>query len=329
MSSALYPLKFEPILKPRIWGGNKLVNDYGKKGLSGEANIGESWEISSVEGDVSVVSNGFLAGNTLHELIEVYMGDLVGEKVYNKFGLEFPLLIKLLDANEDLSVQVHPNDELAKERHHAWGKSEFWHVLDCKDDAELIAGFEGNVNREDYLKSLAEKNLDTLLRRVKVSRGDSLFCPAGMVHAIGKGIVLVEIQQTSDVTYRIYDWDRKDSNGNSRELHTNLALDAIDFECRQDVIKQNGLLANSSRELIKNQYFTVNHIHISSPTEKSAVDSQSFTIFFCIQGSFSINWSRNQAVEVKRGEVVLIPAELTNYTLVPQNETFLLEIFIP
>ncbi|HRX68752.1 MAG TPA: mannose-6-phosphate isomerase [Tenuifilaceae bacterium] len=329
MSSNLYPLKFEPILKKRIWGGSKLVSDYGKKGQIAEAQIGESWELSSVEGDISVVSNGFLAGNSIQELIEVYMGDLVGEKVYEKFGIEFPLLIKLIDANEDLSVQVHPNDELARERHHAWGKSEFWHILECEGNAELVAGFHDNVSKEVFLKSLAERKLDSILRKVNVKKGDSLYCPAGMVHAIGKGILLVEIQQTSDVTYRIYDWDRRDNEGKPRELHTDLALDAIDFERKPDVISQQDVAENGSRQLINNQYFAVNHISASSPIEKSTLDSQSFTIFFCIDGGFTVNWSKNQSVQVKRGELVLIPAELTTYTLLPINETFLLEIFIP
>ena len=225
----LYPLKFTPICKDKIWGGNKL-NEILNKEYPELPNCGESWEISGVQDEVSVVSNGFLKGNSLEELIEVYMGDLVGEKVYEKFGIEFPLLVKFIDANDNLSIQVHPNDELSMERHDAFGKTEMWYVVQADPGAKLISGFNRKIDKEGYLKYFKNGQLEEILNYEEVKAGDVFFIPAGRVHAIGKGIVVAEIQQTSDVTYRIYDFNRVDDQGNPRELHTDLAIDAIAYE---------------------------------------------------------------------------------------------------
>ncbi|MCF6358465.1 MAG: class I mannose-6-phosphate isomerase, partial [Draconibacterium sp.] len=226
--NGLYPLKFKPILLDKIWGGDR-INTILNKDLGELPNCGESWEISGVEGNISLVENGFLAGNNLQEIIEIYMGDLVGDSVFKKFGEEFPLLIKFIDAQQDLSIQVHPNDELSKKRHNAYGKTEMWYIIDAKEDALINSGFEGEVTKEQYLKYVEKGNLTDLLHFDKVVEGDVFFIPAGRVHAIGKGVLVAEIQQTSDVTYRIFDYNRKDDKGNLRELHTKLAVDAIDF----------------------------------------------------------------------------------------------------
>ncbi|MEG2756019.1 MAG: type I phosphomannose isomerase catalytic subunit, partial [Mucinivorans sp.] len=208
----LYPLKFKPLYKERIWGGRELETTFGKKLPSGKV-IGESWELSAVAGDVSVVSNGKLKGNNLQELIEIYMGDLVGENVYDRFGDEFPLLIKLIDAQDFLSIQVHPNDELSRQRHNAYGKTEMWYVIDHKPGAELFLGFNQEMTREKYIDYLNLGKLDELLTRYKVSKNSAYFIPAGAIHAIGKGILIAEIQQTSDITYRVFDFNRVDANG--------------------------------------------------------------------------------------------------------------------
>jgi len=223
----LYPLKFTPIYKDKIWGGNKIKSVLNKD-FGGLPNCGESWELSGVDGNVSVVSNGYLAGNTLEELLEVYMGDLAGDEVYEHFGNEFPLLIKFIDANDDLSIQVHPNDEMAAERHNSYGKTEMWYVLQADKGSKLQSGFNQQVDQEKYLEKLEKTELTDILNFEEVTAGDVFFIPAGRVHAIGRGILLAEIQQTSDITYRIYDYDRRDDKGNPRELHTDLALDAID-----------------------------------------------------------------------------------------------------
>ena len=213
----LYPLKFKPRYYDKIWGGQKLKTalnkDFGKL-----PNCGESWELSGVSGNISEVSNGFLAGNNLEELIEVYMGDLVGDKVFDRFSVEFPLLIKFIDANDDLSVQVHPDDKLSKERHGAYGKTEMWYVLQADKGAKLNCGFNQPITKETYLTKLENKEIMDVLNFVEVEPGDVFFMPAGRVHAIGKGIMVAEIQQTSDVTYRIYDYDRVDAKGQGRVI---------------------------------------------------------------------------------------------------------------
>jgi len=224
----LYPLKFEPVLVDKIWGGNSLVKNWGKNAdLSRK--IGESWEISAIPDQLSVVSNGFLAGNNIEELIEVYMGDLTGDSVYDKFGIEFPLLIKLIEANEDLSIQVHPGDKLARERHNAYGKTEMWYILENSPGASIYTGFNRPVTREKYIDVVESGDLASIMNTEYPVKGDVFFTPAGRIHAIGAGVILAEIQQTSDITYRIFDWNRKSKDGESRELHTELAVDAIDY----------------------------------------------------------------------------------------------------
>jgi len=224
----LYPLKFQPIYKEKIWGGNKIVKRFGRKNTSSEK-IGESWELSAVEGDDSIVTNGYLEGNSLSELVEIYMGDIVGDKVYEKFGDEFPLLIKFIEANDKLSLQVHPNDEVAIERHHSYGKTEMWFVLDNEPDAELIYGFRAKTSKEEFRKALETNTFEKLLNIEKTQAEDVFYIPAGKLHALGRGLLVVEIQQTSDVTYRVSDWGRTDQNGKERELHIDLALDVIDY----------------------------------------------------------------------------------------------------
>lgn len=224
--STLYPLKFEPILKEKVWGGNKLNTLFQKEAI-GE--IGESWEISGVNENVSVVSNGSLKGKSLNWLLEVYKHKLVGRKVYRHFGNTFPLLFKLIDACEDLSVQVHPDDFLAKKRHNSFGKTEMWYILDVEKEGRLILGFNEKMSQKKYLKALSENRITEILKSEPVKKGDAFILKPGTVHAIGAGVLLAEIQQTSDITYRIYDWERPDTNGQMRQLHTDLALDAIDF----------------------------------------------------------------------------------------------------
>ena len=228
----LYPLKFNPILKDKIWGGEKLKNILNKQ--TEASNIGESWEVSDVEGDTSIVTNGPLKGQSLKELLSNFKSDLLGEKNYAQFGTKFPLLIKFIDAKEDLSIQLHPNDTLAAERHNSFGKTEMWYVMQADQDSNLIVGFNQDMNAEKYLHHLDNKSLTEILNFDKVQAGDTYFIEVGRVHAIGAGVMLAEIQQTSDITYRVYDWDRVDDKGNERELHNDLAIDAIDFDMDDD-----------------------------------------------------------------------------------------------
>jgi mannose-6-phosphate isomerase len=325
--AGLYPLKFKPILHEKIWGGNRL-KELLNKDIDNLPNCGESWEISSVEGKISVVNNGYLQGNNLQELIEVYMGELVGDKVYKKFGIEFPLLIKFIDANDDLSIQVHPDDEISKKRHNAYGKTEMWYVVDAEDGALITSGFNQPVTREKYLEYLESGKLTDLLCSEKTAPGDVFFIPAGRVHAIGKGVLLAEIQQTSDVTYRIYDYDRTDGKGNKRELHTDLALDAIDFSYQKEYKTKYRVEKNKSTEIVSCEYFTTNILDFSEKLEKDYHQLDSFIIYMTLDGRFTIEYEGGK-VEVEKGETVLVPASLESVRLNPlTEEARLLEIYI-
>jgi mannose-6-phosphate isomerase len=321
----LYPLKFTPILKNKIWGGTKLQKLFGKPVDSNQ--LGESWELSGVEDDESVVSNGFLTGNSIAELIEVYMDDLVGDKVFENFGLTFPLLFKLIDANDDLSIQVHPNDETAMERHDSFGKTEMWYVVDADENAELIIGFAKNSSKEEYSAAVESGQVEKLLQKVQVKRGDVFFIPAGLVHTIGRGVVLAEIQQTSDITYRIYDYKRTDENGRERDLHIDQALDVINFEAsQQPKISYNPTL-NEAVNLTKCDYFVTNIIRFNREIARSYTALDSFVVYMCINGKFEID-IRGEKTTVEKGETVLIPAIINELKLIPAEETTILEVYV-
>ncbi len=326
MMKQLYPLKFTPIIKDKIWGGNKLRTLLNKKEASDKA--GESWEISGVEGDISVVSNGFLAGNNIQELIEIYMGDLVGQIVYDQFGTEFPLLLKFIDASDDLSIQVHPNDEQAAERHNSFGKTEMWVVLQADSGSKLISGFNQEIDKEHYLKKLEEKKLLEILNQEVVKAGDVFFMPAGRIHAIGSGCFIAEIQQTSDVTYRVYDYDRTDSEGNTRELHTDLAVDVIDYNFYPDYKTKINTIKNQASEVVSCKYFTTNLIELNSTIERDMVTFDSFIIYMCLEGNAQIEQENGTITEITKGETLLIPAEITNYYIKALPEAKLIEVYI-
>lgn len=327
MSEVLYPLKFEPILKSKIWGGQKLKNLYGKN--SGEMpNIGESWEISCFNDDISVVSNGFLKGNAIDELIEIYMGDLVGDRIFDEFGIQFPLLIKLIEAGDDLSIQVHPDDEIAELRHNSFGKTEMWYVIQADKGSELISGFKKDSGKKEYLESLNKGEIKNLLNYVEVFEGDIFFIPAGRIHAIGKGILLAEIQQTSDLTYRIYDWNRLDDNGNARELHTEMAVDVIDYSATKNSKTDYKKIQNQTVNTIKCRYFSTNILKFDKEIEKDYILIDSFVIYLCTNGKFSIVYNQNESVTVEAGETVLIPAVLKNLILIPDTEAQILEVYV-
>jgi mannose-6-phosphate isomerase len=322
----LYPLKFKPIIKERIWGGNKLNTVLGKSLKTGKA--GESWELSAVQGDISVVANGFLKNNSLEEIIEIYMGELVGDKVYEQYGIEFPLLIKFIDANDDLSIQVHPDDELAMERHNSFGKTEMWYVMDAAPEAKLISGFTKPVNKKEYLESLNNNTLDQILNKVTVKPGDTFFIPAGRVHAIGAGILLAEIQQTSDVTYRIFDYNRKDASGKPRELHTDLAIDAIDYTLVKDIKANYEMRSNVPVTIANCNYFTTNRIDLSARMDRDYYSLDSFVIHICCKGKYDIIYNDNEKIEVVKGETVLLPASIGEVRLIPSENSELLEVYI-
>ncbi|NOZ47189.1 MAG: mannose-6-phosphate isomerase [Chlorobi bacterium] len=325
--SKLYPIKFEPIYKDKIWGGHK-INSILNKNFAPLPNCGESWEISGIEDNISVVSNGFLKGNTLQEIIEIYMGDIVGENIYLKYGIEFPLLIKFIDANDVLSIQVHPDDKMARKKHNAYGKTEMWYIIQADNNAELISGFNKKMDKKTYLENLNNNTLKNILNVEKVKSGDVFFLPAGRVHAIGSGILLAEIQQTSDITYRIYDWNRKDDNGNERELHTELALEAMDFNLYENYKTTYKAEKNTSSKLIACNYFTTNILEIDKTITKEFHSIDSFKIYMCIDGKLKLTGKDIQPTDLLKGETVLIPAIIDELVLEPIEESKLIEIYI-
>ena len=319
----LYPFKFQPILKDKIWGGQKLHKILKKQTSSAEA--GESWEISDVEGDTSIVSNGTMAGTSLKSLMELHTTELLGHKNFQQFGTRFPLLIKFIDAKLDLSVQLHPNDALAKARHNSFGKTEMWYVVQADSDSNLIVGFNQPMTKELYLKHLEAKTLEHILNFDKVDAGDTYFIEVGRIHAIGAGVLLAEIQQTSDITYRVYDWDRVDSQGNLRELHNDIALEAFDFDMPDNYRVNYSRDFHTSTELVSCPYFTTNVIQVNtSLLVKNNHDS--FMIYMCVEGSAIINIEGNQT-EFYKGETVLIPACIKTFSI-STNHAKLLEVYI-
>lgn len=300
----MYPLKFKPILKERLWGGEKLGKVLGKPIESDS--IGESWELSAVEGDVSVIVNGELKGTSLKTLINEKKEVLLGKSVYERFGTEFPILIKFIDAKKDLSIQLHPNDELAKKRHNSFGKTEMWYVMDADENAELIVGFNKNVSKEEYAHSLENDTLLNLLNYEKVKEGDTFFINTGKIHAIGAGVLLAEIQQTSDITYRVYDFNRRDKNGNLRELHTDQALDAIDYEQKDDFRVAYPQLKNVVNPMVDCPYFNTNFFELTENIEQDISEKDSFIIYICVAGAVEIA-NENGAVTIQKGETVLVP----------------------
>jgi mannose-6-phosphate isomerase len=325
--NTLYPLKFYPIIKERIWGGNKLQTVLGKE-IPPDTPSGESWEISGVENDVSVVKGGALDGKSLTELIDTFKGDLVGEKVYHQYGNQLPLLIKFLDAQEDLSIQVHPHDELAKERHNSFGKTEMWYVIQADEGSSVRSGFNRQIDKDIYLKNLEERKLDDILNIVPVQPDDVIFLPAGRVHSIGKGLLIAEIQQTSDITYRVYDFDRKDKHGKTRELHTEQAIDAIDYNYYPDVKAIYQKQLNGVSELARCGYFATNLLYFDKALKRdySAIDS--FIVLMAMEGSTTLKYENGETT-ISKGETVLLPAAIKRIELIPSGKAKLLESYVP
>jgi mannose-6-phosphate isomerase len=324
--SSLYPLKFKTIFKDKIWGGHK-IETYLHKNIGNLPNCGETWEISGVKSDVSVVDNGELKGQSLANLLEQFKDELVGKKVYDHFGNIFPLLVKFIDANDDLSVQVHPNDELAKKRHNSFGKTEMWYVIEADPGATLIAGFNREMNEKEYVEALNSGHIMDILNREDVKAGDVFFLPAGRVHTIGKGLLIAEIQQTSDITYRIYDFDRVDDKGNKRELHTEEALAAIDYKHYPEYKTKYQHKKDEAVEVVKCPYFTTNIMDFTHGTEKDYSALDSFVIHVCVGGEYTIKHN-NLAYPVKMGECILLPKTIDKIELKTTSGFKILESYI-
>lgn len=318
-------LKFDPILKEKIWGGEKLAAVLNKDSRS--KTLGESWELSDVEGDTSVVVNGDLKGSNLKELIKQYKEALVGDAIYETFGDKFPLLIKFIDAKEALSIQLHPHDDLAKKRHNSFGKTEMWYVMQADKRANLIVGFQKDSNKEEYLHHLENKSLLDILNVDEVQKGDVYFIPTGRVHAIGAGVMLAEIQQTSDITYRVYDWDRQDDQGNYRELHTEEAIDAIDYKAQSSYKTDYEKSQNESSEIVSCPYFTTNVLPVHGKLELNHDDKSSFVIYLCVDGKVEFSTGQNKE-DLQMGETLLVPASMKDFVIESSEHSELLEVYI-
>ncbi len=316
--------KFEPLLKQTIWGGNKIVAF--KHIQSDLENVGESWEVSGVPGDESVVANGECKGKTLNEVLAEMKQKLVGEENYKRFGDRFPLLIKFIDARQDLSIQVHPDDETAHRQGKAMGKTEMWYVMDSDEDASLKVGLKKKITPEEYARMVEDDTICDALGNYKVKSGDCFFIPAGRIHAICSGSFIAEIQQTSDVTYRIYDYKRKDKNGNYRELHTKEAAEAIDYTVLDDYRTEYTPVKNEATQLVSCPLFTTAVYDLTEPMTLDYSELDSFVILIALKGEGSILTSSGNSYSFREGESILLPAT-TEMVKVEGNIKFL-ETFV-
>lgn len=317
---------FHPIFKEIIWGGTDILP---YKGYPEDTRkIGESWELSHVAQNFSVIANGELAGKTIDELISQYQVRLLGAKVRQQFGDTFPLLIKFIDAHDNLSVQVHPDDPLARARHQSAGKTEMWYVVKATPDAILYSGFSQQIDADEYVRRIEEGSIMDVLQKYNVKTGDVFFLPAGRVHAIGAGCLIAEIQQTSNITYRIFDYNRKDANGKTRELHTGLAMDAIDFDVYADYKTHYFPAENETTELVRCPYFTTNLLQLTQPTQRDFSSLDSYIIYICIEGKAVLNDNKGNTLRMRQGQTILIPADTEYLTINLEQHAKFLETYI-
>ena len=316
--------KFEPLLKQTIWGGSKIVTF--KHLQSDLDNVGESWEISGVPGDESVVANGEWKGKTLNEVLVEMKDKLVGADNYQRFGNRFPLLIKFIDARQDLSIQVHPDDETAHKQGKPMGKTEMWYVMDSDEDASLKVGLKKKITPEEYARLVDDGPICAALGNYQVKSGDCFFIPAGRIHAICSGSFIAEIQQTSDVTYRIYDYKRKDKDGNYRQLHTKEAAEAIDYTVLDDYRTDYTPVKNEATPLVSCPLFTTAVYDLTEPMTLDYSELDSFVILIAVKGEGAILTSSGDTYTFREGESVLLPAT-TDMVKVEGNIKFL-ETFV-
>ncbi|MEA2043299.1 MAG: type I phosphomannose isomerase catalytic subunit [Bacteroidota bacterium] len=319
----LYPLKFRPIFKEKLWGSQNL-NKLSKKVPFEKT--GESWEISGIENNLSVVSNGALANNNILNILKQFEAGLVGKKNFSEFAHTFPLLIKYIDADDDLSVQVHPDDKLALKRHNENGKNEIWYIVEAKEGAEIIIGMNGISSQSEFEYHTNQGTLPKYLQKVKVKKGEFYFVPAGTVHSIGQGILIAEIQQPSDLTYRIDDRNRKDKHGNFRELHTNLAKDAIDYTAKPGGSVKYNRIPDRQNKVIGTDFFSINFINLQQSLDLNYEQRDSFTVLMCTEGKYYLAYN-SATIEIKKGDTLLVPAVMDKLNLYTDGKAQIIEIF--
>ena len=317
--------KFKPILRQTIWGGDRIGRFKHIPSASGR--IGESWEISDIPGAESVVSEGKDEGLTIHDLIVRYGNKVMGERITSRYGERFPLLVKFIDADDDLSVQVHPDDRLAETEGHESGKNEMWYVIDAAEGSKLANGFKAPVSRDEYCEAVRSGSIVDRLNFIEVAKGDAFYIPSGRVHTIGKGIFLLEIQQSSDVTYRIYDYNRTDSQGRRRELHTDKALEAINFSDtgggKIEYVAHEGFPNN----LVQTPHFTTNVWHLNEMILRDYREFDTFAIIIAIEGKALFTCGA-ETMEVEAGTSVMIPASAQGVTITPHGQFSAIETYI-
>lgn len=351
----LYPLKFIPIPSKRVWGGSNLIKKLGKEfyeadedgneqKLTTADSIGESWELADMGVQDSVVSNGWLAGNTISELMETYLDRIVGEDVYDHYGRQFPLLIKFLDIQNKLSVQVHPDDEVAEQRYDSLGKSEIWYVLDAAEGAKVYAGFNREISAQELYDRCHNGTVEEILNVIYPKKGDAIHVVPGTVHAADGGILIAEIQESSDMTFRLYDWGREFNPKTARKMHLDEAIDLINYGKFDDRLYHKGPLWEDGdkgdgviRQLVKCPQFTVNEMKVNSPLKIEKEKFGGFIIYMCINGGAAIQvpvpdgkgGKMTESTELKKGETVLVPADMSDFVIVPtEKDTLLVEAMV-
>ncbi len=329
MKKEIYPMEMIPQPKERVWGGNRLATEFNKP-FDPSVTIGESWEVSGFEDDSSVIADGWLADNPLFDVIETYMDEIVGEDNYKRFGNEFPVLVKLLDIQDRISVQVHPDDDTAFDRHNSYGKTEAWYVMEASDDARIYMGFRKDVDTAEFLDRCASGTLEDVLNVVKPKKGDFFFIEAGTVHSAGGGIVIAEIQQLSDVTYRIYDWGRENNPSTARTMHVDQALGCINFSKYEGA----GFVAGGGNEplkkLVECKYFTANELYLEKPLRVWPDRYGSFILYCCLEGEAAVVTSEDRLGRpLKRGSWILIPAAMSDFILKPVSQQVrIMEVYV-
>ena len=324
----LYPILFEPNLHEVVWGGDQLRS---YKGLEpSDEPIGESWEVSAVPSSTSVIANGEWKGRDLVSVIHEHPEEILGKAVHQKYHGQLPLLVKFIDAKRDLSIQVHPNDEMAQREHGKMGKSEMWYIIKADEGAHLYAGFKKEITPEEYQQRIADGTITEVLSDHKVKAGDVFYLPAGRVHAICGGILLAEVQQSSDVTYRIYDYNRPGLDGKPRELHTELAAQALDYEVERNYRTDYPQLDNRAVLIVDSPYFSVRVLEFNDRFHRNLLKYDSFIITMCIEGDCTLRIrSTGDEVLLREGHSTLIPAAIADYDLIPvQGKSRILDAFI-
>lgn len=317
--SNISPLRFEPYYKPVLWGGNRIASFKGVPPHNEP--IGESWEISGLEGYESRVAEGVFAGKTIDELLSMHGEEILGQRIYRLYGNKFPLLIKFIDASKDLSIQVHPDDTLAAERHHCWGKTELWYTLDPMPDAYIYSGLQSSITPAKLKEHIANNTFSGVLAKFYPRRGDLFYLPAGRIHSIGAGNLILEIQQTSDITYRVYDYNRTDLNGKKRELHIDLALDAIDFRVHEDYMRHTDPLSNREIVLKECPFFSSTLISIDSKFRLQVARYNSFRIIIATKGKGAIADNSGNETTIRQGDTLLIPAATRWIDIMPHSDS--------